>query len=49
VRGIALESPIFDIEMIEGHKVIDCYVYLKGICKNCFLKTGKKTFLNAEV
>ena len=41
VYDIALESPIFDTETIEGHKVIECHVYLKGVCKDCFLKNGK--------
>jgi Fe2+ or Zn2+ uptake regulation protein len=41
VYDIALESSIFDTETIEGHKVIECHVYLKGFCKDCFLKNGK--------
>lgn len=37
VYDVALESTIFEHEMVteEGHKVIDCHVYLKGICKDC--------------
>jgi len=41
VYDIALESSIFDTETIEGHKVIERHVYLKGFCKDCFLKNGK--------
>lgn len=38
VYDIALESPVFDTETLtaEGHKVQECHVYLKGVCKDCF-------------
>ena len=42
VYDIALESPIFDTEAIEGHKVIECHVYLKGVCKDCVKKAEKR-------
>ena len=37
VYDVALESTIFELGKVteEGHKVIDCQVYLKGICKDC--------------
>ncbi len=38
VYDVALESPIFDNEAIEGHKVLECHIYLKGICKDCLYK-----------
>jgi len=43
VYDIALESPVFDTEILtaEGHKVQECHVYLKGVCKDCLKVTGK--------
>lgn len=41
VYDIALEFPNLEREMIEGHKVTECHVYLKGVCKNCLKRTGK--------
>jgi Fe2+ or Zn2+ uptake regulation protein len=37
VYDIALESTIFEQGLLteRGHKVIDCQVYLKGICNDC--------------
>ncbi|RCV64947.1 Fur family transcriptional regulator, peroxide stress response regulator [Methanophagales archaeon] len=41
VYDVALESTIVLQGMVteEGHKVIDCQVYLKGICKDCLKST----------
>ena len=41
VYDLALEFPNLEREMIEGHKVTECHVYLKGVCKNCLKRTGK--------
>ena len=37
VYDVALESKIFEQGLVteEGHKVIECQVYLKGICNDC--------------
>ena len=41
VYDIALESPIFEHETIEGHEVQECHIYLKGICKDCLGRAQK--------
>jgi len=41
VYDLAQEFPNLEREMIEGHKVTECHVYLKGVCKNCLKRTGK--------
>jgi Fur family peroxide stress response transcriptional regulator len=41
VYDLALKSQIFDNEMVEGHEVTECHIYLKGICKDCLKRTGK--------
>ncbi|OYD14928.1 transcriptional repressor [candidate division WOR-3 bacterium JGI_Cruoil_03_44_89] len=35
VYDIHLKCPIFDKEIIEGHKITEYHIYLKGICKEC--------------
>ncbi len=41
VYDIALESPLFEHETVEGHKVEECHIYLKGVCKDCLESAGK--------
>ncbi|MEA3432533.1 MAG: transcriptional repressor [candidate division WOR-3 bacterium] len=35
VYDIDLKCPLFDKKMIEGHKITEHHIYLKGICKKC--------------
>jgi len=52
VYDVALEYTIVELGTVteEGHKVIDCQVYLKGICKDCLRKhkIQLKTIVDAE-
>ncbi|RZN68025.1 MAG: transcriptional repressor [Candidatus Methanolliviera hydrocarbonicum] len=42
VIDMAIEPPTLNPErVVEGHKVTECHLYLKGVCKNC-LKNPKK-------
>lgn len=42
VYDIALESPLFEHEMIEGHKIAECHIYLKGVCNDCLKRQKNK-------
>ena len=35
VYDVKLDKSKFDYDNIDGHKVMECQIYLKGICKNC--------------
>ena len=35
VYDIDLKSPLFERQMIEGHKITECHIYFKGICRKC--------------
>ena len=38
VYDIHLKCPVFDKEIIEGHKITEHHIYLKGICSECLEK-----------
>ncbi len=35
VYDVYIENINFDYDIVDGHKVLDCHIYLRGICKNC--------------
>ncbi|RKX96022.1 MAG: transcriptional repressor [Spirochaetes bacterium] len=35
IYDIKIDSSNFDYNQIDGHKVLECHIYLKGVCKNC--------------
>lgn len=45
VYDLALKSTIFDKEAIEGHKVLECHIYLKGLCKYCLKRAVNENLL----
>ena len=35
IEDLFIENPLFKNNMIEGNKIDECHIYLKGTCKNC--------------
>ncbi len=38
VYDVMLSNVDFNYDYVDGHKVLDCHIYLRGVCKNCLNK-----------
>jgi len=44
IYDLETEAPSYEGDIVEGHRVLQHHVYLRGICRNCWRERDSKNF-----